>query len=102
MGLNSEQHISLTQDDQEAHTFNQFQTKSGETLNFREGYDAAIYEVHKQYKLRSRTVNVPEPGKLKGTKQPKKEKDKTSLTELLAKTNLNPEEPIVEDISNLQ
>jgi len=45
MGLNSEQQIFLTQDDQEAHTFNQFQTKSGESFDFRKGYDAAVYEV---------------------------------------------------------
>lgn len=50
MGLNTEQQIYLTQDDQETHNFNQFQTKSGESFDFREGYDVAVYEVHKQYK----------------------------------------------------
>jgi len=44
MGLNSEQKKFLTQDD---HDINQFQTKSGESFDFREGYDAAVYEVHK-------------------------------------------------------
>ena len=47
MGLKSEPKIFLTQDDQEAHNFNQFQTKSGESFDFREGYDATVYEVHK-------------------------------------------------------
>lgn len=47
MGLNSDQQIFLTQDDQESHNINQFQTKSGESFDFREGYDAAFYEVHK-------------------------------------------------------
>jgi len=47
MGLDSEQQIFLTQDDQEVHNINQFQTKSGESFDFREGYDATIYEVHK-------------------------------------------------------
>ena len=68
MGLNSERQIFLTQDDQEAHTFNQFQTKSGQSFAFREGYDAAVYEVNKQYKLRSRTIDVPKPNKQKDTK----------------------------------
>lgn len=48
MGLDSEHQVFLTQEDQEAHNFNQFQTKSGESFDFREGYDAAVYEVHKQ------------------------------------------------------
>ena len=52
--------------------------------------------------MRSRTVDVLEPSTLKDTKQPKKEKDKTSLTKLPAKTHLNPKEPMVEDISDLQ
>lgn len=102
MGLNSEQQIFLTQDDQEAHTFNQFQTKSRESFDFGEGYDAIVYEVHKQYKLRSRTIDVHKPSKQKDTKQPKKVKDKTFPTELPTKTNLNPKEPMVEDISDLQ
>jgi len=68
MGLSSEQKIFLTQDDQEAHNFNQFQTKSSESFDFKEGYDAVVYEVHKQYKLRSKMVDVPEPNKLKDTK----------------------------------
>ena len=102
MGLNSEQQILPTQDDQETHNINQFQTKSGESFDFREGYDAAVYEVHKQYKLRSRTVDVSEPSKLKDTKQPKKAKDKAGLTELPAKIDLNPKEPTVEDITDWQ
>jgi len=48
MGLNSEQQIFLTQEDQDDHDINQFQTKSGESFGFREGYDVVVYEVHKQ------------------------------------------------------
>ena len=47
MGLNNEQQVFLTQEDQEAHILKQFQTQSGESFYFREGYDTAIYEVHK-------------------------------------------------------
>lgn len=102
MGLSTKQQFFLTQDDQETHNFNQFQTKSGESFDFREGYDATIYEVHKQYKLISRTIDVPEPSKLKDTKQPKKVKDKAALTKPPLEIDLNTKEPIVEDISDLQ
>jgi len=45
---------------------------------------------------------VPEPSKLKDTKQPKKTKDKAALIEPPLETDLNPKEPTVEDISDLQ
>lgn len=80
MGLNGEQQVFLTQEDQNDHDINQFQTKSGESFDFRECYDKTLYEAHKQYKLRSRTIDLPEPIKPKDTKQPKKIKDKASLT----------------------
>jgi len=100
MGLNSEQQIFLTQEDQDDHDINQFQTKSKESFDFREGYDAAVYEVQKQYKLRSRTIDVPEPIKPKDTKQPKKIKDKVILTEPSDKTDPNLKAVIVEDVSD--
>lgn len=43
MGLNNEQQIFLTQEDQDDHDIDQFQTKSGESFDFREGYDVAVY-----------------------------------------------------------
>jgi len=91
----------LTQEDQDDHDINQLQTKSGEPFDFREGYDAAVYEVHKQYKLRSRTIDVPEPIKPKDTKQPKKIKDKTILIEPSDKIDPNPKEVTVEDVSDV-
>ena len=48
MGLNNEQQVFLTQEDQEAHSLKQFQTQSVESFDFREGYHTTIYEVHKQ------------------------------------------------------
>ena len=101
MGLNTEQQIFLKQDDQETHNFNQFQTKSGESFDFIEEYDAAVYEVHKQYKLRSRTIDAHEPSKPRDTKQPKKIKDKATLTKSPLETYLNINQPIVQDISDL-
>ena len=102
MGLNSEQQNFLTQDDQEAHNFNQFQTQSGESFNFREGYDAVVYKVHKKYNLRGRMIDVPETSKQKGTKQATKTKAKNPLVQTFPKASHNPNHPIVEDISDHQ
>ena len=102
MGLDSEHQVFLTQEDQEAYNCNQFQTKSGESFDFREGYDATVYEVHKQYKLRSRTIDVFETRKPKDAKQPKKVKDNAVLPESSDKTDLHPREVTVEDISDVQ
>ncbi|MEX5585768.1 hypothetical protein, partial [Pseudomonas lurida] len=85
-----------------AHNINQFQTKLGEPFDFREGYDAAVYEVHKLYKLRSRTIDVPKPTKLKDTKQPKKTKDKAVLIEPPNQIDPDPKEVTMEDVSDLQ
>lgn len=63
MGLNNEGEVFLTHDDQEAHILKQFQTLSGESFDFREGYATTIYEVHKKYNLRSRRIDVPESNK---------------------------------------
>lgn len=102
MGLKGEEKIFLPQDDQEAYNIKQFQTKSGESFYFKEGYDVAVYEVHKQYKLRSKTIDLPETATLKYAKQAKKTKDKVVITKLLIEMNFDPKEPIVEDISDLQ
>ena len=79
--LKGEQQIFLTQEDQDDHEINQFQTKSGESFDFKQGYDSAIYEMHKQYKLRTRIIDVTEPTKQKETEQPKKIKDRAASTE---------------------
>lgn len=102
MGLNSEQKNFLTQEDQEAHTLNQFQIQSGESFDFREGYDTAIYEVHKQYNLRRRRIDVPKNNKQKETKQPTKAKIKNPPIQTPLETILNLSHPIVENISDSQ
>ena len=66
--LKAEQQIFLTQQDQDEHDLNQFQTNSGESFDFKQGYDTAVYEVHKQYKLRTRTIDVPKKVKANDTK----------------------------------
>lgn len=101
MGLNGEQQVFLTQEDQHDDDINQFQTKYGESFDFREGYDTIVYEVHKQYKFRSRTIDVPEPIKPKDTKQPKNIKDQTILTGSSGKTGPNLKEVTVEDVTEI-
>ena len=39
----NEPEIFLTQDDQEAHIIKQFQTQSGESFDFKEGYDSHLW-----------------------------------------------------------
>jgi len=51
--------------------------------------------------LRNRTIDVPEPIKPKDTKQPKKIKDKAVLTEPSDKTDPNPKEVTVEDVTEI-
>ena len=102
MGLNSEQQIFLTQEDQKAHTLNQFQIQSGESFDVREGYDTAIYEVHKQYNLRSRRIDVLVINKQKDTKQSSKAKIKNPPVQTLPRKNSNSNSPTVEDVSDNQ
>lgn len=99
MGLDDEQQVFLTQEDQEDDNINQFQTKSGESFDFKQGYDTVVYEVHKQYKLRSRTINAPELVKAKDTKQPKMTKEKVTLTETIDAPDANPKEVTIEDVT---
>ena len=84
MDLKGEQQFFLTQEDQDDHEINQFQTKSSESFDFKQGYDSSVYEVHKQYKPRTRTVDVPEKVKPSDTKQPKKIKEKATLIETVS------------------
>jgi len=102
MGLNSEQQIFFTQEDQEAYTLNQFQIQSGESFDFKEEYDTAIYEVHKQYNKRRRRIDVPETNKRKDTKQPSEPKIKNPPIQTPPKTDPNPNHPTVKDISDSQ
>jgi hypothetical protein len=72
MGLNDEHQVFLSQEDHNDDEIQQFQTRTSESFDFKQGYDTAVYEVHKQYKLRSRTINVTQPEKTKDSQQPKR------------------------------
>jgi len=61
-----------------------------------------VYEVHKQYKLRTRTIDVPTPSKTKDSKQLNKIKDKVIITEPADITVPNLHQVTVEDITDIQ
>lgn len=97
MGLNDEQHVFLSHEDHKEDDIKQFQTRSGESFDFKQGYDTAVYEVHKKYKLRSRTINVTQPKKAKDSLQPKN----AIVTEPQNKADSVPNEITVEEITEL-
>ena len=102
MDLKGEHQTVLSQEDQNELDYNQFQTKSGESFDFKQGYDTVVYEVHKQYKLRARTIDISKPGKTKEGKQPNKIKNKPVMTEPADTTVPNPQQVTVEDITDTQ
>ena len=62
----------------------------------------AVYDVHKQYKLRTITIDVPVPSKSKENKQPNKIKGKAIITEPADMTVPNLHQVTVEDITDMQ
>ena len=95
MGLDNKHQVFLSQEDHDEEDSKQFQTKSGESFDFKQGYDTAVYEVHKQYKLRSRTVNATQPEKAKDRLQPKS----AIVIEPTNTTDSPSKEIIIEDIT---
>ena len=89
MDLKGEHQTFLSQEDQDEHDCNKFQTKSGESFDFKQGYDTAVYEVHKQYKLRTRTIDTSEPSKTKERKQPNKIRNTIVVTQPADTTTSN-------------
>ena len=81
---------------------NQFQTKSGESFDFKQGYDTVVFEVHKQYKLRTRTIDVPAPSRTKESKKPNKINSKVIITKPADTIVPNLHQVIVEDMTDVQ
>jgi len=102
MDLKGEHQTFLSQEDQNECDYNQFHTKSGESFDFKQGYDTAVYEVHKQYKLKTRAIDISEPSKTKDGKQPNKIKSKAIIIEPADTTAPNPHQVTVEDIIEAQ
>ena len=57
MGIDDNNNIFLTQEDQELFEMQQLQLDSGESFDYKQVYDFSINEVHKQYKLISKKKN---------------------------------------------
>jgi len=102
MDLKGEHQTFLTQEDQDEHDCSQFHTKTGESFDFKQGYDTVVYEVHKQYKLRTRTIDISEPSKPKEGKQPNRIKNRAVVAEPADTIVPNPEQVTVEDITDMQ
>ena len=102
MDLKGEHKTFLTQEDQDEHECNQFHTKTGESFDFKQGYNIAVYEVHKQYKLRTRIVDIFEPSKTKDSRQPNKIKSKVVITKPVDTIVPNPHQVTIEDITDTQ
>ena len=71
MGINDDTTIFLTQEEQELYMLQQIQLESGESFDYKQGYEYAINEFHKQYNLRSKK-NVEAPTKKFSQTQTKK------------------------------
>jgi len=103
MGLKNEQYVLLSKEDQNNNdNTNHFQTQTGESFDFNEGCDSAVYEVHKQYKLRTRTIDIPEPRKPQEGKQPNKIRGKAAIVEHAEQTVPSPQQITVEDVIDYQ
>ena len=72
MGINEDNTIFLTQEDQELFEMQQLQLDSGESFDYKQGYDFSINEVHKQYNLRSKKNIEPSIKKYVQTEKKKK------------------------------
>ena len=60
MGENNEDAIFLTQEEQELYMLQQLKLEYGESFGYKQGYESAIYEVHKIYSFRSKkNTEVP-------------------------------------------
>jgi len=109
MGLDEEETIFLTHDDQELYMLQQLQTQTGESFDYKQGYDSAIFKVHKQYNLRSKkNTDVPDqnkkgvPNQLEKVKAPNQNPLVTKTLQILSKPSQNPPCPIIEDVTNDQ
>jgi len=105
MGLDDQNPIFLSQEEEEFHMLQQIQTQSGESFDYKQGYDSTIFEVHKQYNLRRRrNAGPPDQTKKAMANQPKIT-NKVPISEvlkILPKPNQNPPSPIIEEITAYQ
>ena len=78
MGIDDNNTIFLTQEDQDLFELQQLQLDLGESFDYKLGYDFAINEVHKQYNLRSKKNTKPSTKKSAQTENKKKVESPTT------------------------
>lgn len=71
MGIKNEDVVFITHEERELYILQQLQLGSGESFHYKQGYESAIYEVHKQDSLR-RKKNTKVPTKKSVQTQTKK------------------------------
>jgi len=102
MGLDDEEIVFLTQYEREPHMLQQLQTQFGESFDYKKRYDSTIFEVHKQYNLRSKkNTDTPDQTKKTMPNQPRKIKaaPTTKTLQILPRRNHNPLGPTIADIT---
>ena len=80
----------------------QLQIHSGESFDYKKGYDSSIFELHKQYNLRSKkNFDIPDQTKKTVPNQPKKLKEApvSKILQILPRQNQNPFGPTIVDIT---
>jgi len=105
MGLDDQNPVFLSKDEEEFHMLQQLKTPSGESFDYKQGYDSAIFEVHKQYNLRSKkSAGPPDQTKKTMSNQPKitNKVPISEVLQILPRPNQNPPSPIIEEITTNQ
>ena len=74
MGINDDNTIFLTQEEQELYMLQQLQLEFGESFDYKQGYEFSINEVQKQYNLGVRKTQNPLLRKLPKLKPRKQQK----------------------------
>jgi len=102
MGVNDEDTIFLTQDEQGLYMLQQLQVEYGESFDYKQGYDSTIFKVHEQYNMRSkRNADFLDRTKKTMQNQPQKIKESpvSKILQILPRQNPNPSSPKIVDIT---
>jgi len=101
MGVNNEDSIFLTQEEQELYMLQQLQLESWESSDYKQCYESYIYKVHKQYSLRSKN-NTEVPPKKSIQTQTKKvvEAPVTKILQILPRGAQEASSPKIVDITS--
>ena len=88
MGIDDNNTIFLTQEDQELFELQQLKLDSSESFDYKQGYDYAINEINNQYNLRNKKNNESSTKKTSQTQNKKiVEAPKTKVLQILPREN---------------